>query len=180
MAITSEAKKQQIKATINATRERRKNQECKTYNLKIQYNKLNGEQKQYLKMLFVEAKWFYNYLLSQENIFDCLSLTKLKEVFGSDFQDYFMFNPTSNPNAKVTKNGITVIGPEQTIEFGPWKPSNSSFGVDFAITPFKYRISRIGKTGENNEIEVIGLQKFGFGLSSVDKMPTDDVQSTMN
>ena len=107
-------------------------------------------------------------------------LTKLKEVFGSDFQDYFMFNPTSNPNAKVTKNGITVIGPEQTIEFGPWKPSNSSFGVDFAITPFKYRISRIGKTGENNEIEVVGLQKFGFGLSSVDKMPTDDVQSTMN
>ena len=80
MAITSEAKKQQIKATINATRERRKNQECKTYNLKIQYNKLNGEQKQYLKMLFVEAKWFYNYLLSQENIFDCLDLIKSKEV----------------------------------------------------------------------------------------------------
>ena len=80
MAKTSDSKKAQIKATINATRERRKNQECKVYNLKIQYNKLNKEQKEYLKMVFVEAKWFYNFLLSQENIFDCSQLTKLKEV----------------------------------------------------------------------------------------------------
>ena len=107
-------------------------------------------------------------------------LKNLKESFGSDFQEYFMYDSTSNPKAKVTKNGITIIGPKQTIEFGPWKSSNSSFSEDIVITPYKYIISSLGKTGENNEIEVVGLQKFGFGLSSVDKMPTDDVQSTMN
>lgn len=103
-------------------------------------------------------------------------LTKLKEAFGSDFQEYFIYDSTSNPNAKVTKNGITIIGPQQTIEFGPWKNSQSSFGDgDFLMTPYKYKIFSLGKTGENDEIEVIGLQKFGFGLSSVDKMPTDDI-----
>ena len=80
MAKTSDAKKEQIKATRNATRERRKTQTCKCYTLKIVQNRLNKTQKQYLHKVFIEAKWFYNFLLSQENIFDCLELTKLKEV----------------------------------------------------------------------------------------------------
>lgn len=107
-------------------------------------------------------------------------LVKLKEAFGSDFQEYFVDDTPSNPKARVTKNGITIIGPEQTIQFGPWKASNSSFKNDFAITPHKYLISYIGKTGENNEIEVIGLQKYGFGLSSESKEPSDEIQSDMN
>ena len=80
MAKTSDAKKAQIKATRNATRERRKTQACKCYTLKIIDKRLNKTQKQYLHKVFIEAKWFYNFLLSQENIFDCLELTKLKEV----------------------------------------------------------------------------------------------------
>ena len=80
MAKTSDSKKAQIKATINATRERRKLQECKCYTLKIVENKLKKEQKEYLRKVFIEAKWFYNFLLSQENILESLHLTKLKEV----------------------------------------------------------------------------------------------------
>jgi len=80
MAKTSDSKKAQIKATINATRERRKSQECKCYTLKIVENKLKKEQKEYLRKVFIEAKWFYNFLLSQENIFESANLTKLKEV----------------------------------------------------------------------------------------------------
>ena len=80
MAKTSDAKKAQIKATRNATRERRKTQTCKCYTLKIIDKKLNQVQQQYLHKVFIEAKWFYNFLLSQENIFDCAELTKLKEV----------------------------------------------------------------------------------------------------
>jgi len=80
MAKTSDAKKEQIKATRNATRERRKTQTCKCYTLKIVQNRLNKTQKEYLRKVFIEAKWFYNFLLSQENIFESLELTKLKQV----------------------------------------------------------------------------------------------------
>ena len=50
------------------TREKRKTQICKTFRFKIDWNRLNKRQKECLKMMFVEAKWIYNYIISQEDI----------------------------------------------------------------------------------------------------------------
>ena len=36
--------------------------------IKIDWNRLNKRQKECLKMMFVEAKWIYNYIISQEDI----------------------------------------------------------------------------------------------------------------
>ena len=51
------------------TRMKRAKQECKTFRFKIDYDNCNKEQKEYIKMLFVEAKWIYNYLISQDDIY---------------------------------------------------------------------------------------------------------------
>ena len=51
------------------TRQKRMSQICKTFRFKIDYNNLNLKQKECLKMMFVEAKWIYNYLISQEDIY---------------------------------------------------------------------------------------------------------------
>ena len=58
------AKNKRIKDTLSATRSRRKSMDCRTFSVKIQDNKLNLAQREALKMLFVEAKWFYNSLIS--------------------------------------------------------------------------------------------------------------------
>ena len=50
------------------TRDKRKAQICKTVRFKIDWNRLNKRQKECLKMMFVEAKWIYNYIISQEDI----------------------------------------------------------------------------------------------------------------
>ena len=50
------------------TREKRKTQICKTFRFKIYWDRLNKQQKECLKMMFVEAKWIYNYIISQEDI----------------------------------------------------------------------------------------------------------------
>ena len=50
------------------TREKRKTQICKTFRFKIDWGRLNKRQKECLKMMFVEAKWIYNYIISQEDI----------------------------------------------------------------------------------------------------------------
>ena len=34
----------------------------------IDWNRLNKQQKECLKMMFVEVKWIYNYIISQEDI----------------------------------------------------------------------------------------------------------------
>ena len=51
------------------TRMKRAKQICKTFKFKIDWDNLNLNQKEILKMMFVEAKWIYNYLLSQEDIY---------------------------------------------------------------------------------------------------------------
>lgn len=50
------------------TRAKRQTQICKTFKFKVDWNRLNEQQKECLKMMFVEAKWIYNYIISQEDI----------------------------------------------------------------------------------------------------------------
>jgi len=71
-------KNEKIKQAIQQTREKRKSQDCKVFEVKFDKSHLSKEKLQHLKMLFIEAKWLYNYQLSLEAIF---SLSwKIKEV----------------------------------------------------------------------------------------------------
>lgn len=69
-----------IKASLKATKEKRNNQIAKVYEVKIDKSHLNKAQLNHLNKIFLEAKWFYNYILSQDNVFEDKSLYKLKEV----------------------------------------------------------------------------------------------------
>ena len=53
-----------IKASITATREKRKTQTCRVFTLKLVANKQSAAQKEALTRLFLEAKWLYNHLLA--------------------------------------------------------------------------------------------------------------------
>ena len=55
---------------VKDTKERHQLFDCKTFELKLDKSHLSIEKLSYLKMLFVEAKWLYNYILSTENIFE--------------------------------------------------------------------------------------------------------------
>ena len=61
-------KNKRIAESKKATVERHKKMDCKVYTVKIQSNKLTKEQKESLKMVFVEAKWFKNYILNWHNL----------------------------------------------------------------------------------------------------------------
>ena len=66
--------------------ERRKGQDCRTFDVKIDASHLNETQKRQLKMLFVEAKWFYNHVVEwtqEHDIFD-FSTTGCKDVVKLD------------------------------------------------------------------------------------------------
>ena len=63
-------KNETIKATLKATKERRKHQICRVFTVKIDRSHLNRQTKHQLKMLFLEAKWLYNHILAQHNVFE--------------------------------------------------------------------------------------------------------------
>lgn len=63
-----EAKNEKIRQTRKKTIKRRKTQTAKVFQLKIDSSHLNKRQEEALHMLFVEAKWLKNYIVSLENI----------------------------------------------------------------------------------------------------------------
>jgi putative transposase len=65
-----EAKNQSIRDALKKTKERRKTQICKQYELKIDISHLNKQTLQRLEKLFLEAKWYYNHVLAKGNIFE--------------------------------------------------------------------------------------------------------------
>lgn len=60
-------KNERISQTFMETKARRLKQVCKTYELGIPESSLNKKQKECLKMVFVESKWIYNYILNLSN-----------------------------------------------------------------------------------------------------------------
>lgn len=60
-------KNQRIKEAGIFTREKRKSQICKTYEMKIVENKLSKAKKDTLDRIFLECKWLYNYAIAELN-----------------------------------------------------------------------------------------------------------------
>ena len=54
-----------IKASLAETRQRRKSQDCKSFELKFDLSHLSKAKSESLKLLFLEAKWLYNHILSK-------------------------------------------------------------------------------------------------------------------
>jgi putative transposase len=79
-------KNETIKATLKATKEKRKNQICRVYEIKIDKSHLNHATQEHLNRLFLEAKWLYNHILSQHNVFEMEDKihevpVKVKDIF---------------------------------------------------------------------------------------------------
>ena len=53
-------KNRRIRESIKATKAKRKNQTCSTFDLKIVGNKLSRTQREALRRVFLEAKWLWN------------------------------------------------------------------------------------------------------------------------
>ena len=53
-----------IKESLQKTRLKRSSQKCLVFKFKINQSKLSKKQNEELKMMFVEGKWLYNYIIS--------------------------------------------------------------------------------------------------------------------
>jgi putative transposase len=73
-------KNEAIKASLKITKAKRKTQTCRVYELKIDQSHLNSESKECLNRLFLEAKWLYNHILAQDDVFNLNFDDKIQEV----------------------------------------------------------------------------------------------------
>jgi len=77
-------KNENIKLSILETQKRREKQVCKTYTCKIDKSHLSKDKLSFLRKLFIEAKWLYNYQLSLDDIFDIPDNIKEVTILNKD------------------------------------------------------------------------------------------------
>lgn len=90
------------------TRMKRTKQKCVTFKFKIDYSNCNKQQKEYIKMLFVEAKWIYNYLISQDDIFS-FDYKNLNQVIHKDKNRNDIISDIQYVRSSVKQELITQI-----------------------------------------------------------------------
>jgi len=89
-------KSETIKQSLKQTFQKRLNQDCKVFELKIDISHLSIKRLNDIKLLFTESKWLYNHLLNQENIFSFNTKTNQIQILDKD-------------KNKIDKN-LTIIG----------------------------------------------------------------------
>lgn len=67
-----EDKNKQIAESMRQTFIKRESQICKTFKFKVDKSRLNKVQKESLKMILVEAKWIYNYIIANDIVYSIL------------------------------------------------------------------------------------------------------------
>ena len=151
------------------TRQKRLMQSCKTFKFKIDYNNLNLQQKECVKMIFVEAKWIYNYLIGQENIysFDYKNLNKVthKDKNRNDIETNIQYVRSSVKQelisqivnqikglAKLKKKGHKVGKLRYKTEFNSIKLKQ--YNITHSIRGNKFKIQ-----GIKDPIKVMGLKQ---------------------
>ncbi len=166
------SKNEAIKTTLKATRAKRKTQICRVYETKIDLSHLNHATQEHLNRLFLEAKWLYNNVVSQHNIFEmddkihevpvkvrdifeirdlrCLS-SQMRQSIISRVQD----NVRGLSELKKKGHKIGKLKYKSEIQSIPLK----QLGNTFKILDAKY----ITVQGIKQKLKVIGLKQIPVG-----------------
>ena len=166
-----EEHKQVRKQSRQLTKEARKDKEIKIYKLKVDRSHLSKQRYQHLKMLFVEAKWIYNYMLANECIFDYDYKNKEIQVKNKDgnIEDRkLQYLSAQMRQAYVDKVRKNIYNLSKAKKKGR-KVGKLKFKSEVNCTPLKqygatYRIvskNRVKIQGIKIPIRVRGIQQLG-------------------
>jgi transposase len=138
-------KNQQIKDSLIATREKRKNQLCKVFELKLVANQMNQSQIEFLNRIFLEAKWMYNDILNYNDLKTYDTKKKQVEVLNKDKE-------------KELRN-ITVLGSQikQELIQRTWASIKS-----LSTKKKKGRKKEVGRLKFKSEVNSIPLKQYGI------------------
>ena len=165
-------KSEVIKATLKATRAKRKHQFCRVYETKIDSSHLNRTTEAHLTRLFLEGKWLRNYTLSQRKIFgmdDKIHKVIVKVNYAFEIRELTCLSSQMRQSiiervqddirglAAKKKNGYKVgkLKYKSEMQSIPLK----QFGNTFKILDTKY----ITIQGLKQKLKVIGLKQIPAG-----------------
>jgi len=161
MTIASD-KNQKIKETLKKTKEKRKTQTPKVYQLKISYSNLNKQQKLWLERVFLEAKWLYNYCIANiKNRLDPktekLKQVEIKTPKGTETREITCLSSQMKQGIldRIKKNLTDLSKAKQKGK----KIGKLKFKSDYRNIPLKQNNITFKVLKDKNRIKLQGLKK---------------------
>jgi putative transposase len=136
--VISEEKQLAIKVSLKATRDKRKHQRCRVFELKITGSKMSRNARNHFSRLFLEAKWFYNHVLGQKDVFN--ADTKVKTVMvktGEVFEERSLVCLSSQMKQALAKRIQSSIKGLATKKKKGVKAGRLKFKRSFGAVPLK-------------------------------------------
>lgn len=137
------AKNAKIKESQKATRERRKTMQVIVRELKINIAKLNKQEREQLKMVFVESKWIRNAILASGDV-NSFKIDSLTNVQGFD------------KDGNVVDKPIKYLGSQMKQSVQAQIKSDIN-----ALCALKKKGKKVGKLKFVSEVNSIELKQFG-------------------
>ena len=159
-------KNRQISETMRMTYDKRKHQTCRVFEVKVEKNRLNKTQEESLKMIFVEAKWCFNYLIGKMNnkeidIFDFDSKTLVdithKDKDGNDV-DVHLNHIKSSQKASIVEGIKSNIKTLRSLKKKGKKVGRIQFKSDYKSIDLK-QYGVVYHIISPNRIKVQGIKK---------------------
>ena len=175
----SDDKKLAIYNSIQATKEKRKSQVVKCYELKITKNKLNSRQKEELERMFVEGKWFYNHVLNLHRNglrLSDINTTSIKSVdhYNKDRElvtdELLVLNSQEKQGilTRIISNQKTIV---KLVRSGKQTHGNLQFKSELNCIPLK-QYGTTYKFKSQNKIKVAGIHG-GMKVKGTNQIPSD-------
>ncbi|HWY09697.1 MAG TPA: transposase [Bacteroidia bacterium] len=147
-----------------ATREKRKGQVCKVFELKVDKSQMNKKIIEQLLLLFLESKWLYNYTLSQEDFFKVDYRIKEVEV---KIKDKFEKREIKTLGSQI-RQGVLEQLKQNILSLSKSKKKGNKVGKLKYITSYNCinlsQFSSEGKTGtfrfKGNGIKIQGIKQY--------------------
>ena len=166
-------KNEKIKATLNETRERRKELVCKVYDAKIVSGKLSKEKKEHLDALFKEAKWLRNSELSKD---DLKLLDRNAKEATVKVGDVFETRMLTHLSSQMRQSVVDQIRTDVNSLSKSKKKGNKVGRLKFKSVCNSINLTQFGKTYridfEKNLIFIQGFKK-PFKVRGLKQIPKD-------
>ena len=165
-------KAERIKESLHKTKERRKSLKPKVFQLKLQ--NLNKTKEERLRRAFLEAKWLYNWLVSDTQrlaqpankvaevevkvgeAFERRTLTLLGSQVKQEVADRLKDNLKALSKLKAKGHQVGALRPKSFINSIPLKQYGVTYSLDFARN--RVRIQKLG------DFRVLGLHQIPQGV----------------
>jgi len=160
--------------SILATRLKRKSQTCKVFEIKVDKSHLSKKSIDHLYALFKEAKWFYNYCISQEDIneadttlksvpvkvvnnFENRSFVTLKSHMKQGIKKRIFTNLKSLSSRKKNGHRVGKLKFKSQLNSVPLPACKHDFDIDFIG-------NRMRLSGLKHKMKVMGLKQIPVGV----------------